>query len=107
MAHVTLRGLEALTRGQIDLSDPRLDGGLGTVQLELHAGPTTANQMEEAIKTAQAMFGPQGALKILDDAYIIPWRVKVALVTSGDSELDGFIKDKAKQEGHELKVATS
>jgi hypothetical protein len=35
VAHVTVRGLESLKRGRIDLNDPCLDGELGTVQPEL------------------------------------------------------------------------
>ena len=106
VAHVTVRGLESLERGRIDLSDPRLDGELGTVQLELHSDLRNARQMEHEIKAARAMFGSEGALTHLDEAYIIPSRVEVALVTSGNSEVDNFIKSKAKQEWYAVNVAS-
>jgi hypothetical protein len=44
VAHVTIRGLESLERGRIDLNDPRLNGELGTVQLELHTDRRTADE---------------------------------------------------------------
>lgn len=107
VAHVTLRGLESLERGRIDLKDPRLDGSLGTVQLELHADRETATQMEVEIMACRGLFGCEGALQHLDAAFILPSRVKVAQITSGDAELDQFVQDKAQQQGHRLEVATA
>ena len=107
VAHITTRGLEALTRGRIDLSDPRLDGELGTVQLELHTDRETARQMQFEIEAAQALIGNEGALHHLDEAYILPWRVKIALITTGDSEIDSSIKSIGAAEGHLLNMATA
>ena len=107
VAHITIRGLESLERGQIDLSDPRLDGGLGTLQLELHTDEATATQMDYEIKSTRAFFGAEAALHYLDSMYIKPWRVRVALMTSGDSELDQYVQNQAKMSGHELNVATA
>jgi len=107
VAHVTVRGLESLKRGQIDLSDSRLDGSPGTVQLELHMGRKIARQLEHEIKAAQALFGNNGALQHLDEAYIKPWQVKVALVTSGNPEVDDHIQQAARIQGYQLHVASS
>lgn len=106
VAHVTIHGLESLERGRIDLPDSRLDGMPGTVQLELHTDHRTAHQMEVSIMAVKGRFGKEAALRYLDTVFIEPWRVKVALVTSGDVEVDSFIKDKAREEGHSLAVAT-
>ena len=57
VAHVTIRGLESLKRGRIDLNDPRLDGELGTVQLELHTDRRTARQMEMEIMACRGLLG--------------------------------------------------
>lgn len=107
VAHVTVRGLESLERGRIDLNDARLDGELGTVQLELHTDRRTARQMEHELKAARALFNDEWALRHLDEAFIKPWRVKIAQVTSGDRELDRYVQDQAEAQGHALKVATA
>lgn len=107
VAHVTIRGLEALTRGHIDLSDPRLDGEPGTVQLELETNGHTANRMDYEIKAARALFGNEGGLQHLDQDYILPGLVKIAQVTTGDIENDKYIHDTARSQGAYLKVATS
>ena len=106
VAHVTVRGLESIKRGRIDLSDPRLDGEPGTVQLELHTDRRTARQMQHEIMAARALFNDEWALKHLDEAFIKPWRVIIAQVTSGDPDIDGFVRRTAKAQGHDLKVAT-
>lgn len=107
VAHVTVRGLESLKRGRIDLKDPRLDGEAGTVQLELHADHRVARQMEQEIMAARALFGEEGALQHLDECFIKPWRVKVALVTSGDAQLDAYIQTEGARQGHEVSVANA
>lgn len=108
VAHVTIRGLESLERGRIDLSDPRLNGELGTIQLELHADPFVADQMEHEIKAAQALFGNEGALKHLDEAFIIPGRVEIVMVTSGRADVDSHMRSYAAQAGGiDLKVGVS
>jgi hypothetical protein len=107
VAHVTIRGLESLKRGRIDLKDPRLDGGLGTVQLELHTDRRTARQMEMEIMACRGLFGDNGALQHLDEAFILPSRVKVALVTSGDKEVDRYIQDCGKAQGYDVQMATA
>lgn len=107
VAHVTMRGLESLKRGRIDLNDARLDGALGTVQLELHTDRRTARQMEMEIMACRGLFGDEGALQYLDEAYILPSRVKVALVTSGDKETDRYIQDCGKAQGYDVSVATT
>lgn len=106
VAHVTLNGLESLERGQIDLKDPRLDGGLGTVQLELHTDEETARAMETEIRVARAIHGPEAALHYLDNKFIKSCRVLVATITSGDPEIDQFAQIQAKHQGHHLNVAT-
>lgn len=106
VAHITVRGLESLERGRIDLKDPRLTGELGTVQLELHTDRKTAQIMEFEIQAARALFGDEGALQHLDESFIEPWRVKVALVTTGNSEADAHIKREGAVIGHEVHVAT-
>lgn len=107
VAHVTARGLEALTRGHIDLSDPRLDGEPGTVQLELHTDRKTARRLEFEIEAAKALFGDEAALIHLDEAFIKHWRIKVALITTGDPERDQTIVQYGVSEGHTVKVATA
>ncbi|NBB81128.1 MAG: hypothetical protein GVY36_17095 [Verrucomicrobia bacterium] len=107
VAHVTIRGLESLKRGRIDLNDPRLDGERGTVQLELHTDRRTARQMEMEIMACRGLFGDEGALQHLDEAYISPSRVKVALVTSGNKETDRYIQDCGKAQGYNVQVATA
>lgn len=107
VAHVTVRGLEALNRGRIDLSDPRLCGELGTVQLELHADPITADQMEHEIMAARALYDSEFALQRLDDAYILTDRVTIAQVTTGNADNDRYMQETARSQGAELKVATN
>ena len=107
VAHVTVRGLESLKRGHIDLNDPRLDGEPGTVQLELHTDRRTARQLEIEIMACQGLFGEAGALQHLDEAYILRSRVKVALVTSGDSGIDRYIQDCGKAQGCDVQMATA
>jgi len=107
VAHVTIGGLEALTRGQIDLSDPRLDGAPGTVQLELVTDVQTADRMEFEIMAARALFGNNGGLEHLDHAFILPGLVKISQVTTGDIQNDKYIHETARSQGAYLKVATS
>lgn len=108
VAHVTVRGLESLKRGRIDLSDPRLDGELGTVQLELITAPSIVDQMEHEIRAAQALFGNEGALKHLDEAFIIPGRVEIVMATSGRADVDSHIRSYAAQAGRiDFKVGVS
>ncbi len=102
-----MRGLETLKRGRIDLNDSRLDGEPGTVQLELHADRRVARQMEVEIMACRGLFGDEGALQHLDEAYILPSRVKVALVTSGDKGIDRYIQDCGKAQGYDVQVATA
>jgi hypothetical protein len=107
VAHVTLSGLESLERGQIDLQDPRLNGSPGTVQLELHTDEETAVRMEIETGAARAIFGAEAALHYLDDKFINPWRVQIAMVTTGDPAVDRYTQDQARSLGRELSVATS
>ena len=107
VAHVTVRGLESLKRGRIDLSDPRLDGEPGTVQLELHTDRRTARQIEHEIMAARALFDDEWALRHLDEAFIKPWRVIIVQVTSGDVLIDQLIREASASQGQELKVATA
>lgn len=107
VAHITVRGLESLERGQIDLSDPRLDGEPGTVQMELHTDKKTAKQILYEANAARRLVGDEGALHYIDETYIQPWGVKVALITTGDSELDQSILRYGASEGHEVTVATA
>jgi len=106
VAHITLNGLESLERGQIDLKDPRLNGNLGTLQLELHTDEHTAKAMEVEIRAARAIHGSEAALHYLDNKFIKPWRVHIAMMTSGDSEVDQFTQNEANRLGHHLNVAT-
>ena len=107
VAHLTLSGLESIEPGQIDLQDPRLDGRLGTVQLELHTDEHTAATMQAEIETVRAKFGKEAALVHLDKNFIIPWRVQIAMVTTGNPDVDRFTQDQARSLGHQLNVATS
>lgn len=108
VAHVTIRGLEALTRGHIDLTDPRLiNAGLGTVQLELHTDPLTAFELEHETMAARALYDSEFALQRLDDAYILTDRVTIAQVTTGDAENDRYMQETARLQGADLKVATN
>lgn len=106
VAHVTLNGLESLERGQINLEDPRLNESLGTFQLELHADEHTAKAMEVEIRAARAKHGSEAALHYLDNQFIKPWRVYIAMMTSGDPEIDQFTQNEANRLGHHLNVAT-
>jgi hypothetical protein len=107
VAHITVRGLESLERGRIDLKDPRLDGESGTVQMELHGDRKTTKQMLYEANAAKELIGDEGALYYIDETYIRPWRVKVALITTGDSERDELIVRYGESEGHEVMVATA
>jgi hypothetical protein len=62
--------------------------------------------MQFEIQAARALFGDQGALQHLDEAFIKPWRVVVALVTTGNSEVDAHIKREGAVIAHEVHVAT-
>jgi len=106
VAHITLNGLQSLERGQISLDDPRLDGSPGTVQLELHTDEHTAKTMEFEIYAARALLGSEAALHHIDEKFIKPWRVLIAVVTTGNPECDQYVQNMAKNEGHQLNVAT-
>lgn len=81
VAHITLNGLESLERGQIDLKDPRLDGGLGTVQLELDADEHTAKAMEAETDLARAIHGAEAALHYLQNIFIEPGLAYISMAT--------------------------
>lgn len=108
VAHVTIRGLESLTRGHIDLNDPRLkNAGLGTVQLELQTDPQTAYQLEHEIMAARALYDSEFALQRLDNAYILTDRVTIAQVTTGNAVNDRYMQETARLQGADLKAATN
>lgn len=107
VAHITVRGLESLERGQIDLKDPRLDGEPGTVQMELHSDSKTAKQILYEASRVREIAGDEVALYYIDKTYIQPWRVKVALITTGYPELDQVILEYGASEGYDVTVATA
>jgi len=56
---------------------------------------------------AQEILGHEGSLHFMDQVFIEPWRVIVALVTTGNADVDAFTQQQAALQGHDLKVATS
>lgn len=105
-AIVTVEGLSVFEKAQFDTKDPRLDGAPGTVALEIHADAQTASLFERDVCRALRRRGPAKAMAVMDE-YIIPWRVLIAKVTTGDAFKDTFIKAVSEIEGYDANVVGS